>query len=211
MLFRSTGTINVQVVNPNTLSTLGYGLTTTNNTFTNTVPFTLNYIPDTSANGGIPATTTYIVAGAFIGKPPATALQGINLQSSGAGNSLSACRIYYSQIQVNPQKALAYVEENRNKKVVYRTILTNQYNNTGATNNFNQLINSGVVHPTGILICPFISSSETTGFKDYQWKSPFDSCPATTAPISLTNLQVSVGGVNQLQSTLYYKIGRAHV
>ena len=28
--------------------------------------------------------------------------------------------------------------------------------------------------------------------------------PATTAPISLTNLQVSVGGVNQLQSTLYY-------
>ena len=35
-------------------------------------------------------------------------------------------------------------------------------------------------------------------------KSPFDTCPATSAPISLTNLQVSVGGVNQLQSTLNY-------
>ena len=61
-----------------------------------------------------------------------------------------------------------------------------------------------VVHPTGILIVPFISSTVSTAFGDYQWKSPFDTCPATTAPISLTNLQVSVGGVNQLQSTLYY-------
>ena len=39
---------------------------------------------------------------------------------------------------------------------------------------------------------------------DYQWKSPFDSCPVTTSPLSLTNLQVSVGGKNQLQTTLYY-------
>ena len=38
----------------------------------------------------------------------------------------------------------------------------------------------------------------------YQWKSPFDSCPATTSPVSLTNLQVSVGGQNILQSNLFY-------
>ena len=37
-----------------------------------------------------------------------------------------------------------------------------------------------------------------------QWKSPFDTCPATTSPVSLTNLQVSVGGQNVLQSTLQY-------
>ena len=42
------------------------------------------------------------------------------------------------------------------------------------------------------------------GFGDYQWKSPFDSCPATTSPVSLTNLQVSVGGQNILQSNLFY-------
>ena len=38
----------------------------------------------------------------------------------------------------------------------------------------------------------------------YQWKSPFDTCPCTTSPVSLTNLQVSVGGQNVLQSTLQY-------
>ena len=61
-----------------------------------------------------------------------------------------------------------------------------------------------MVHPVGMLIVPFISSQQANGFGDFQWKSPFDSCPATSSPCSLTNLQVSVGGVNQLQSTLNY-------
>ena len=34
--------------------------------------------------------------------------------------------------------------------------------------------------------------------------SPFDACPFTTSPVSLSNLQVSVGGQNVLQSTLQY-------
>ena len=92
----------------------------------------------------------------------------------------------------------------QNCQKVYRTISTNQYNNTNAGGNFNQLINSGIVHPTAVLIVPFISATQTTGFSYYQWASPYDSAPATSAPISLTNLQVSVGGVNQLQSTLFY-------
>ena len=53
---------------------LQYSLTTANNTFSNTCPFTVNYLPDLSANGGIPATTTNIVAGCYVGKPPATTL-----------------------------------------------------------------------------------------------------------------------------------------
>jgi hypothetical protein len=36
-----------------------------------------------------------------------------------------------------------------------------------------------------------------------QWKSPFDSCPATTCPVPLTNLQVNVGDNNILQSNLF--------
>ena len=58
------------------------------------------------------------------------------------------------------------------------------------------------VHPTGVLICPFIASSSTSGFGDFQWKSPFDTCPATMSPLSLTNLQVSIGCQNVLNSTL---------
>ena len=105
---------------------------------------------------------------------------------------------------MEPSKSLTYIEGNRNKKVVYRTILTNQYNNTTAGGNFNNLINSGVIHPTGILVVPFVTSQYATGFADFAWKSPFDTAPATGHPLSLTNFQVSVGGVNQLQSTLNY-------
>ena len=201
-LWLNTGTVNITTANPNS-ATLDYSLTTANNTFTNSCPLMINHLADTSANGGIPATTTNIVAGLYVNKPPTTTFASVNLSLSGASSSLPTCRIYYSQIAVEPQKALTYVEQNRNKKVVYRSLLTNQYNNTSAGGTFNQLINSGVIHPVGMLIVPFISSQQA-GFGDFQWKSPFDSCPATSSPCSLTNLQVSVGGVNQLQSTLNY-------
>ena len=93
---------------------------------------------------------------------------------------------------------------NLNKKEIYRTFVSNQYNNIAANSSFNQLINSGIVHPTGLLIVPFIGSQPNVGFGDSQWKSPFDTAPATTSPCSLTNLSVSVGGSNVLQSTLFY-------
>jgi hypothetical protein len=55
---------------------------------------------------------------------------------------------------------------------------------------FNALVNSGIVHPTAVLICPFIGAVANSRFGDVQWKSPFDTCPATMSPLSLTNLQI---------------------
>ncbi len=48
-------------------------------------------------------------------------------------------------------------------------------------------MHSGVVHPTVILIVPYIASTLTTGLGDYAWKSPFDTALATGHPIALTN------------------------
>ena len=61
-----------------------------------------------------------------------------------------------------------------------------------------------ILNPTAVLICPFISATTGTksGFGDFQWKSPFDTCPATLAPLSLINLQVAVCSQNVLNSTL---------
>ncbi len=73
-----------------------------------------------------------------------------------------------------------YSLENTNKKVVFRGITSSQYNNIPDNSTFNQLINAGVSHPTGVLIVPFLAPQTTQGFGDSQWKSPFDSCPATT-------------------------------
>jgi hypothetical protein len=63
------------------------------------------------------------------------------------------------------------------------------------------------VHPTAVLICPFIAATTgaNSGFGDFHWKSPFDTCPGTLAPLSLINLQVAVGGQNVINSTLNMK------
>ena len=97
---------------------------------------------------------------------------------------------------VDPQKSIDYVQRNRNKKVIYCSFVTNSYTHITSGSSFNALVNSGIVHPTAVLICPFIAAitGANSGFGDFQWKSPFDTCPATLSPLSLTNIQVAVGG-----------------
>jgi len=202
-LYLNTGTLNVTVANPG-LSTVGYSITTTNNSFTNTCPFTVNYLNAAAANGGTPLTTVNITAGVYVAKIPSTSYNSVNLSLANYTHPMPACRIYYSQIAIQPSLAEEYILTNRAKKCIYRTVLTNQYNNTGLGGNFNQLISSGVVHPTGILIVPYVASTATFSFGDYAWKSPFDTAPGDAHPLSLTNLQVNVGGQNILQSTLNY-------
>lgn len=200
-LYINTGTLNATISSPNT-ATPGYSLTVANNSFNATCPFTINYLTDTSANGGIPTTTANLTAGLYLAKVPATTYNGINLSTSSASHPLPACRIYYSQITMQPALAEEYILSNRAKKCIYRTVLTNQYNNI--TGNFNQLISSGIVHPTGILIVPYVSSTATYSLGDFAWKSPFDTVPGDAHPLSLTNLQVTIGGQNVLQSLLNY-------
>jgi hypothetical protein len=201
-LWVNTGTVNITVGSVDTANQ-SYLLTPANNTFSNTCPLLVNYVTSSTADGGILKTgTSQIVAGLYIAKPPTTSFAGINLASSNFAHPLPNCRLYYSQVTVDPQKSIDYVQRNRNKKVIYRSFVTNSYTNTTAGSSFNALVNSGIVHPTAVLICPFIASSTTVGFGDFQWKSPFDTCPATMSPLSLTNLQVSIGGQNVLNSTL---------
>lgn len=202
-LYVNTGTLNATVSSPNT-ATPGYTITAANNSFTGTCPFTINYMTDTSANGGIPTTVANITAGLYLVKPPNTSYNGINLATSAASHPLSACRIYYSQITLQPSYAEEYISNSRAKKCIYRTILTNQYNNTTSGGNFNQLISSGVVHPTAILIVPYVSSQASYAFPDFATKSPFDTVPGDGHPLTLTNLQVTIGGQNVLQSVLNY-------
>jgi len=56
------------------------------------------------------------------------------------------------------QHALTYNNSNANKKVIYRTFVTNNYPAVSAGGSFNQIINSGIVHPTGVLIVPFLGA-----------------------------------------------------
>jgi hypothetical protein len=124
--------------------------------------------------------TTQIVAVLYIAQTHTTSFAGINLVASVLAHPLPNCRLYYSQVTVEPQKSIDYVQRNRNKKVFYRSFVTNNYNNITSGSSFNVLVNSGIVHPTSVLICPYIGVVANSGFGDFQWKSPFDKCPATS-------------------------------
>ena len=49
-----------------------------------------------------------------------------------------------------------------------------------------------------------VSSTASFSFGDFAYKSPFDTFPGDGHPLSLINLQVTIGGKNILQSTLNY-------
>jgi len=201
-MYFNTGTVGT------VLQSGGYMVTSgTSSTFTNTCPIIQ------SSLATIPATAVGLASGLFIGRATATnLLGGVNLGASNASNPMTACRIYYPQITLKPEKLIPYISENRSKKIVYTSVLFNSFNaiTSGAT--YSALVQSGVTNVRGVLIIPFISSNTngstsnavtgTTTFSQLQ--SPFDTAPATSAPISLINLQVSIGGVNQLQNTLSY-------
>ena len=164
----------------------------------------VNYTVDGSATTStIPATTSVIVAGLFIVKLPTTTISGVNLASSNASHPLQNCRIYCSQITLKPEKHVEYINNNRLQKVVYcsfiTTIAPNIVNDTCSS-----IVSVGINHPTSVLLVPFIASNSTSLLMDYQWKSPCDTFPDTTSSLSITNLQVSVGVQNHLQTTLDY-------
>ena len=107
----NTGTVNVTVANPCTNDT-SYILTPANNTFSNTCPLMVNYLPSL-----IPTGTNAIVEGLYIGRPPTTSFAGINLSLSNIAHNLTNCRLYYSQITVDPQKSLIMYNETETKKL----------------------------------------------------------------------------------------------
>ena len=57
-------------------------------------------------------------------KPPSTSYAGINWSKNGVTHPLQNCWVYYSQIVLDPQKAITYTNMNWNEKVIYRTFVS---------------------------------------------------------------------------------------
>lgn len=213
-IYMNTGSIGVS-------ATTAAGATTTFgvvavNTFVNTVPFSINFPATSTVAANAPVNTTRLVASLQIARSNALRIPSVTGTAAmpAVAHYLSACRCYYSLVKLEPSRALAYIEENRAKQVVYENLLFNQYTAIPAGGTFSQLVQSGIKNPLGIAMIPLISGTtvvNTTGAvtlgsltSGEQYQSPYDMCPGTYAPISLTNLQVALGGVNMLQGSLYY-------
>jgi hypothetical protein len=124
----------------------------------------------------VPGTCNNIVAGAYVARPPVTNFAAVNLQNAVSAHPLQKCPLYYSQIQMEPQHPITYNNSNTNKKIIYRTFVKNNYPQVPSAGSFNQLINIGILHPTAVLIVPFLAPVTGTncGLGDSKWKSPFD-------------------------------------
>ena len=169
-------------------------------TFTNTCPITVNY-----SGGVLTAGTTQITAGCYVARSPAVTIYGTAIPSQSSG--MSACRAYYSLVEIDPEKARLYLESNLNKRIVYESIVTNNYTSIASGQSFSQLIQSGIRAPLGVLVVPMISATTTVTASTYvqgynAWGAICDTFPATFHPcLSLINFQVTLGGVQQFQGT----------
>ena len=182
--------------------------------FTNTCPALVSALPMTS----YPSSATGMGVGVFISKPQSTSiLGGINFATLSYSHPMSACRTYYPMIKLKQEKANSYVISNRNKNVTYTSILTNQYSNITSGSSFSQLLQAGVKGVRGILIIPTVSATTnglintTSIFSSSTAVTPFsqaqnclDTFPLTTAPISLINWNVNLGGKQILNAPLQY-------
>lgn len=198
-----------------TTSTTPYAITSlAGNTFTNTCPLMQNLLYGAAAV--YPASTTGMVSGLFVGNVPTTSIAVgaaaiVNLAAGTPQHFLTSCRMYYNTVTLKPEKLRSYISENRSKRICYTTMLSSFISSVSTGTNYSALIQSGVTNIRGILIMPLLSSTvngtstANTGITTFsQMQSPFDSCPMTTGPMSLTNIQVAIGGVNILSNTMSY-------
>jgi len=180
-------------------------------TFSDVCPLMINNISNSlTSTDSIPAATvTSLNCGLFVARPPNYTFVGYGGNGSsnfsttpGSASAMVASRYYFNQITVNPSLALEYMSANNNKEVIYDSMLYNTFVNIGQGANFSQLIQSGISNIKAILIMPLISKSQI-GFSGFS--SPFDPCGGMGGhPISLTNLQIAVGGTNQFSTSLSY-------
>lgn len=220
-MYLNTGSLIVPVKQGTTDAIATQYFAPQSSTFVNTCPFTVNYL-----GAGVPSTAIGIACGLFVAKPTTTSLSitavtggtgvtatsaVINLGNCPTTHPMTACRTYFNQIALTPEKEEAYLLANTAKQVVYERFIYNQYNAITAGSNYSQLIASGVKNPLACIIIPFISTANTglsgSGTANFpaQYSSPFDTCGGISfAPISLTNVQVAVGMKNQLQNSMYF-------
>lgn len=170
-------------------------------TFNNTCPYMINnnrFIQTSGTNRFLK-----IYSALFVGTPQDINVAGelCNFKSGGgSAHPLPNCRIYYQQFQLRADKAEEYMTKHINKNICFRTYLQNEDRNVGP-GSYAKLISPGIKNPLGLLI--FVTLSK--GLANIsQYQNPLDSCPSTSGPFQLINLQVVLGGTNVLNQVKDY-------
>ena len=162
-----------------------------------------------SVLGGL--TNPLMIASADVGQglaslPADTYTLSVNIFKSTDGTlqtGLQSCRLYAPVYKMNPLAEQRYLQLAPTKRVEYRDIFQYQFDGIGANNNFNILVNNGIPNIQSVLVVPFLSAS-ANGTAYNTLLSPTATSGATPDPITLTNFNILVSGVNLFLNNQYY-------
>jgi hypothetical protein len=122
---------------------------------------------------------------------------------------LQSCRLYAPVYKMNPLAEQRYLQLAPTKRVEYNDIFQYQFSNIAGNNtSFNILVSNGISNIQSVLIVPFLNSSanpvSTTPLLLDTVLSPFSTSGATPDPITLTNINIQISGVNLFLNNQYY-------
>ena len=209
-MYVNTGAVSVDVWGANTAD-CSYGAVTT--TFANTCPINVNLLTGAAVGaGGFVATAEYVIAGLYISKPPSSFNGGgaLTVPITQNQSPLTQCVLYHSNIKLDNQSDTEYANANRAKKIVYEKILYANSTGIGIGNQIDKIITSSIKNPIAVVIIPFIAKNLAGGLAlsaalpFAQYESPYDSAPSTGAPLSITNISITLGGIKVANEVLNY-------
>jgi hypothetical protein len=181
----------------------------TNNADGSQLTYPLISASNVSILGGL--TNPMMVASTAIGQgcsnlPADTYTLTTNIFKSPDGvfqSALSSCRLYAPVYKMNPLAEQRYLQLAPTKKVEYNDIFQYQFNAIGAGDSFNILVSNGIADIQSVLVVPFLTpTANGTAFNTLL--SPFSTSGATPDPITLTNFNILVSGMNLFINNQYY-------
>lgn len=162
-----------------------------------------------SVLGGL--TNPLMVASAGLGQgsaplPADTYTLSVNIFKSADGvfqTALNSCRLYAPVYKMNPLAEQRYLQLAPTKKVEYCDIFQYQFSNIAGGDNFNILVSNGITDIQSVTVIPFLTAG-ANGTSVNTLLSPFATSGATPDPITLTNFNILVSGINLFLNNEYY-------
>jgi len=131
-----------------------------------------------------------------------------NTLSGYAGSTTSALgrsiELHVPSYVFHPSLEQAYISAGSNRKVVYDDVYSFTIRGVDPNQNVNQLVTSGIRGIKSVLLVPMLSADSNGGVNEFQ--SVQSSCGGGDVAMlhALTNYNIQVGGVSQLQNSARY-------
>ena len=118
---------------------------------------------------------------------------------------LTSCRLVVPAYTMSADIEAKYLTSSPIKTIVYDDLY--QYTVptvlTGAS--FNAILTNGILNPQKLIIIPFVNGASNGATAFDEFRSPFDTAPATTGPlVSISSFQVQVSGKSMFDHPVNY-------